>query len=100
MQLPKPVQSESGTMEHWGDLQTSASAARLNVTAGPSGRHEAARINRRLAAVAFADIVGYTILMANDESRTHRRWMKILSDVIRPRAKEYRGTVVKSTCHT
>jgi adenylate cyclase len=84
-------------MEHWGDLQTSASAARLNVTAGPSGRHEAARINRRLAAVAFADIVGYTILMANDESRTHRRWMKILSDVIRPRAKEYRGTVVKST---
>ena len=60
-----------------------------------TGRDEFA--NRRLAAVAFVDIVGYTILMANDETRTHRRWMRILSEVISPQAERFHGTVVKST---
>src|SRR5262249_24896623 len=58
-----------------------------------SGRLE----DRRLAAVAFVDIVGYTILMANDETRTHRRWMRILSEVISPQAETFHGTLVKST---
>ena len=53
--------------------------------------------DRRLAAVAFVDIVGYTILTANDEMRTHRRWMRILSEVISPQAERFHGTVVKST---
>src|SRR5262249_44443365 len=53
--------------------------------------------DRRLAAVAFVDIVGYTILMANDETRTHWRWMRILSEVISPQAQRFHGTVVKST---
>ena len=53
--------------------------------------------DRRLAAVAFVDIVGYTILMANDETRTHQRWMKILSEVISPQAEKFHGTLVKST---
>jgi adenylate cyclase len=35
--------------------------------------------------------------MARDETRTHQRWMAILNDVIRPRASERRGTLVKST---
>jgi len=52
---------------------------------------------RRLAAIAFVDIVGYTILMAEDEARTHRRWMRILGEVISPAAEKFRGTVVKST---
>jgi adenylate cyclase len=52
---------------------------------------------RRLAAIAFADIVGYSILMAEDEARTHRRWMALLGDVIRPGAQRHRGRVVKST---
>ena len=52
---------------------------------------------RRLAAIAFADIVGYSILMAEDETRTHRRWMSLLADVIRPGAERHRGRVVKST---
>src|SRR5438270_1004033 len=52
---------------------------------------------RRLAAVAFADIVGYSILMAEDEARTHRRWMTLLADVVRPRAQRHRGRIVKST---
>jgi adenylate cyclase len=53
--------------------------------------------SRRLAAITFVDIVGYTILMSSDEARTHRRWMTILNDVIRPQAEKRRGTVVKST---
>lgn len=53
--------------------------------------------DRRLAAIAFVDIVGYTILMATDETRTHQRWMRILSEVISPQAEKFHGTVVKST---
>jgi adenylate cyclase len=55
------------------------------------------RLTRRLAAVAFLDIVGYTALMASDESHTHLRWMKILNEVIRPRISQFRGRLVKLT---
>ena len=55
----------------------------------------AGRPTRRLAAVAFVDVVGYTILMSSDESRTHIRWMKVLDDVIRPRTSHYNGRIVK-----
>lgn len=52
---------------------------------------------RRLAAIASVDIVGYSILMAEDEARTHRRWMALLGDIVRPGAERHRGRVVKST---
>jgi adenylate cyclase len=51
---------------------------------------------RRLAAIAFADIVGYSILMAEDETGTHTRWMALLADIIRPAADRHRGRIVKS----
>jgi adenylate cyclase len=54
-------------------------------------------LTRRLVAVAFVDIVGYTILMSTDESRTHRRWMKVLDEIIRPKIPEYHGRIVKFT---
>ena len=54
-------------------------------------------MDRRLAAIAFADIVGYSILMARDETRTHQRWMAILNDVLHPQAALHRGKIVKST---
>ncbi|WP_315747708.1 MULTISPECIES: adenylate/guanylate cyclase domain-containing protein [unclassified Bradyrhizobium] len=60
-------------------------------------RDGAARTGRRLAAVAFLDIVGYTTLMASDETRTHRRWMKILDEIVQPRTTEYHGRIVKFT---
>src|SRR6266851_7200920 len=68
----------SGSIDH-GDANTS----------GPEMRH--------LAAVAFVDIVGYSTLMAEDETRTHRGWMRLLSEVIRPQTAEHRGRLVKST---
>src|SRR4051812_29193256 len=63
----------------------------------PSNGDEAARTERRLAAIAFVDIVGYSILMARDETRTHQRWMAILETVLRPETSRHRGKVVKST---
>jgi adenylate cyclase len=81
MPLPEPVQSEV------------IPPSNVSLLRG----EDAVRTSRRLAAVAFLDVVGYTILMANDESRTHLRWMKILDEVIRPRTSRYRGRVVKFT---
>jgi adenylate cyclase len=52
---------------------------------------------RRLVAIAFVDIVGYSVLMAEDETRTHRRWMRILGEIIRPASHRHRGRIVKST---
>ncbi len=54
-------------------------------------------MDRRLAAIAFIDIVGYSILMGRDETRTHQRWMSILDQIVRPEAARHRGKVVKST---
>jgi adenylate cyclase len=51
----------------------------------------------RLAAVAFVDIVGYSILMAEDGARTHARWMALLDNVVRPLITERHGRFVKST---
>ena len=48
----------------------------------PSNGGNAPRVDRRLAAIAFIDIVGYSILMARDETRTHQRWMAILDTII------------------
>jgi adenylate cyclase len=67
------------------------------MAACPSPEHVTPSVSRRLAAVAFVDIVGYTILMASDETRTHQRWMSILDDIIRPLTSQHRGTFVKST---
>ena len=53
--------------------------------------------SRRPAAVAFVDIVGYSILMATDERRTHERWMSLLNEVVRPATANHRGRIVKST---
>src|SRR5689334_20935668 len=55
------------------------------------------RLDRRLAAVAFVDVVGYSILMARDETRTHRQWMKILDEIIRPSLARFYGKLIKST---
>ena len=66
-------------------------------TASPLDEESSIVGERRLAAVAFVDIVGYTILMAEDETGTHRRWMALLAEIIRPSARQHHGRVVKST---
>jgi adenylate cyclase len=55
------------------------------------------RVERRLAAILAADVVGYSLLMGQDEAgtlarlRTHRR------ELIDPEITEHRGRIVKTT---
>jgi adenylate cyclase len=81
MRLPEPARSEA------------IPSSNVSLLRGEDSR----RISRRLAAVAFLDVVSYTILMATDETLTHLRWMKILNDVIRPCTTQYRGRLAKLT---
>ena len=52
---------------------------------------------RRLVAIAFVDIVGYSTLMAEDEDNTHAQWMAVKRDIIERQLGNHRGHLVKST---
>lgn len=56
--------------------------------AGPRGQ-------RRLAAIAFADVAGYARLMAADEVGTHTRWMLLYGGLVQPATAEHRGRVAE-----
>ena len=51
---------------------------------------------RRLAAILFADVVGYVRLMEADEADTLERLKAHRADLIDPRISEYHGVVVKN----
>jgi adenylate cyclase len=55
------------------------------------------RVERRLAAILAADVVGYTRLMSRDEAGTHARLKAIRRELLDPSVKEHGGRVVKST---
>ena len=54
-------------------------------------------MERRLAAILAADMVGYSRLMATDEAGTLRRHKAHHSELIDPKITEYGGRVVKTT---
>src|SRR4051812_39809313 len=54
-------------------------------------------MQRRLAAILFADVAGYTRLMDEHEVDTHRRLMKLLGEVVEPAISEAGGQTVKNT---
>lgn len=54
------------------------------------------RVQRRLAAILAADVVGYSRLMGTDEAGTRRRFNEQLEEVIRPAIDEHRGRLVKT----
>ena len=56
---------------------------------------ESSTINRRLAAIAFADIAGFSRLMAIDEIETLRRWKALRSEIIEPHIARHRGRVAE-----
>jgi TolB-like protein/Flp pilus assembly protein TadD len=56
-----------------------------------------ARVERRLAAILVADIVGYSRLMHDDEETTHARFMQLLADAVVPAIAGHGGRIVKST---
>jgi adenylate cyclase len=52
-------------------------------------------LERRLAAILAADVVGYTALMGADESGTLRRLSDLRRDFLEPLISEHRGRIVK-----
>ena len=54
-----------------------------------------ARVERRLAAILAADVVGYSALMERDEDRTLARLKAHRRELIEPLIAEYQGRVVK-----
>ena len=55
------------------------------------------RVERRLAAILAADVVGYSRLMTDDEEGTHLRLLTYRREIIEPRIREHRGRIVKNT---
>jgi adenylate cyclase len=49
---------------------------------------------RRTVAIAFADVVGYSTLMAADEAGTYGRWMALLRGLIEPETQRRGGRIV------
>src|SRR6266478_762058 len=60
----------------------------------PAGQ---ARVERRLAAILAADVVGYSRLIEADEEGTLRRLKSLRAEVIDPKIAEHRGRIVKTT---
>jgi TolB-like protein/class 3 adenylate cyclase len=55
------------------------------------------RVERRLAAIVAADVVGYSRLMGDDEEGTLAALKAIRRELIDPRIAEHRGRIVKTT---
>lgn len=46
-------------------------------------------------AVVFADVIGYSAMMARNELRTYQLWIKVLETVLKPKITEFHGELVK-----
>lgn len=55
------------------------------------------RVERRLAAILVADVVGYSRLMHDDEEATHARLTALLANTVVPAIDRHGGHVVKTT---
>jgi adenylate cyclase len=58
---------------------------------------ESSGVERRLAAILAADVVGYSRLMEADEAGTHARLKALRQDLIEPAIARHKGRVVKLT---
>ena len=55
------------------------------------------RVQRRLAAIVAADVVGYSRLMEADEAGTLARLKNLRAEFLHPKVAEYGGRIVKTT---
>lgn len=55
------------------------------------------RVQRRLAAILAADVVGYSRLMGADEAGTLARLNALRNELLHPKVSEYGGRIVKTT---
>ena len=56
---------------------------------------DATSIERRLTAVAFADVAGYSRMMGEDDVRTVLRWKALRRDLIEPKIAVHRGRLLR-----
>jgi class 3 adenylate cyclase len=56
-----------------------------------------ARVERRLAAILAADVVGFSALMERDEEGTYARIGSLRREVIEPRLSQHQGRLIKTT---
>src|SRR5450759_5675784 len=61
------------------------------------GRLTDARVERRLAAILAADVVGFSALMERDEEGTYARVGRLRREVIEPHLSDYQGRLIKTT---
>jgi len=54
------------------------------------------RIERRLAAIVIADVVGYSRLVREDEAGTLARFQRLQEKIFQPRIREFGGRLVKT----
>jgi adenylate cyclase len=59
--------------------------------------HQTTRLERRLAAILVADVVGYSRLTSADEEGTHVRLIACRREIIEPAIRKHRGRIVKKT---
>ena len=55
------------------------------------------RVERRLAAILAADVIGYSWLIGEDEDGTHAALTGLRREVSDPRIAEHRDRIVKTT---
>ena len=55
-----------------------------------------AKVQRRLAAIFAADVVGYSSLMGQDEEGTLRRVKQLRHDILQPSVEAHRGRIFKA----
>ena len=55
------------------------------------------RVQRKLAAIVAADVVGYSRMMGADEAGTLARLNALRSELLQPKVAEYGGRIVKTT---
>ena len=65
----------------------------LSMTSAPA--REQAAIVRRLAAVAFADVVGFSTLVERDDVGTLNDWKELRRGLIEPKIEEHRGRIMR-----
>jgi class 3 adenylate cyclase len=56
---------------------------------------DASSINRRLAAVVFADVAGYSRLLATNEPETLRQWKALRTEIMEPYTVQQVGRIAE-----
>src|SRR6266480_434433 len=58
-------------------------------------RESPSAIKRRLAAVVFADVAGFSRLIASDDVETLRRWKVLRTEIMAPHMERHGGRVTQ-----